>query len=270
MEQTSIYICKPILRKYQTVATITKKDHKRTRSIDNYMKHINIKVDALAFLGSTFTQEDLTDIILDGLNDEYKSITEAVNGRDTPISFPKLSEQFLNCELTLSFLTKSQPQHLPTTSNHAQNRPPTGDPITTLTLEIKTVRMVMVRDTIVLVKVVVNHIEPKVIVWDDDQCFASSLKNLTKSFTLHIRFRNRRESILFSFHVLTTPWCFSHIHDHGFCIQVHPIIAPMIGRTCLFVHLTMVVKRFKSAMAWDSIFPTRVPIRFLVKLVTYI
>lgn len=45
--------------------------------------------------------EDLIDIVLVGLGDEYISVVDAINARDSPISFPELHEKLLNLEATL-------------------------------------------------------------------------------------------------------------------------------------------------------------------------
>ena len=45
--------------------------------------------------------EDLLEKILDGVRSEYQSIIDAVNGRDTLISFDELNEKLINKEITL-------------------------------------------------------------------------------------------------------------------------------------------------------------------------
>ena len=45
--------------------------------------------------------EDLLEKILDGLRSEYQYVIDAVNGRDTPISFDELHEKLINKEITL-------------------------------------------------------------------------------------------------------------------------------------------------------------------------
>ena len=52
---------------------------KGTKDIDSYMQLIKTKADALALLGSPLDPEDLTDIILDGLGDDYKSVMESIH-----------------------------------------------------------------------------------------------------------------------------------------------------------------------------------------------
>lgn len=95
---------------------------KGSKSIDEYMQLIRAKADALALLGNAVDPEDLTYIIFDGLNDDYKTIIESVQGRDTHIAFAELHEKLINRELTISALAQA-PQQLPITANHAQQRP---------------------------------------------------------------------------------------------------------------------------------------------------
>jgi len=57
--------------------------------------------------------EDLTDKILDGLDDDYKELVRAVQACDTSISFDELHEKFLSFEATSS----SHATPLPITAN---------------------------------------------------------------------------------------------------------------------------------------------------------
>lgn len=84
------------------------------------MQLIKTKADALALLCSPLDAEDLTDIILDGLNDDYKFVIESIHGRDTPTSFAELHEKLLNRE---NAITSAQPQQspFPVTANYVQN-----------------------------------------------------------------------------------------------------------------------------------------------------
>lgn len=99
-----------------------KQSTKGTKSIDEYMQQIRAKADGLALLGSAMDPEDLTDIVLDGLNDDYKAIIEAIHGRETPISFAELHEKLINRELAVTAATNASPS-LPITANVAQQRP---------------------------------------------------------------------------------------------------------------------------------------------------
>ena len=56
-------------------------------------------VDKLALLGKPMNDEDLIEKILDELDNEYKSIVDAIEGRETLISFDKLHEKLINKEL---------------------------------------------------------------------------------------------------------------------------------------------------------------------------
>ena len=59
------------------------------------------RVYELMSLGKPMDNEDLLEKILDGLGSEYQYIIDAVNGRDTPISFNELHEKLINKEITL-------------------------------------------------------------------------------------------------------------------------------------------------------------------------
>lgn len=85
------------------------------------MQSIKSKADSLDLLGSPVDHEDLTDIILEGLDDDYKYVIDYVHSRDTPIYFSELHEKFINRELTLS--TPAPPaQTYPITANHVQQQ----------------------------------------------------------------------------------------------------------------------------------------------------
>lgn len=74
---------------------------KGTQSISEYLRTIKAKSDELALLGKPMDKEDLTEQILAGLSEDYKPKIDAINGRDNPISFPKLHERLLNREAML-------------------------------------------------------------------------------------------------------------------------------------------------------------------------
>ena len=99
-----------------------KQSVKGTKTIDEYMQQIKVKADALALLGDPMHQEDLTDAFLDGLSDDYKPTIEAVQARDTPISFTELHEKLITRELVLTTTARPLQQQLPITANHAQTR----------------------------------------------------------------------------------------------------------------------------------------------------
>ncbi|PON74636.1 Zinc finger, CCHC-type [Trema orientale] len=74
---------------------------KGSKSINEYMQAIKTRSDELALLGKPVDNEDPIDKVLEGLGDEYKSIIDAVNARETPISFSELHEKLLNKEASL-------------------------------------------------------------------------------------------------------------------------------------------------------------------------
>lgn len=61
------------------------------------MQQIKTIVDELALLGTILSQEDITEYIIEGLDPtQYQSIIDAVQARDTPITFEELHEKFIN------------------------------------------------------------------------------------------------------------------------------------------------------------------------------
>lgn len=63
--------------------------------------------------------EDLTDIILAGLPDDYKTVVDSVNARDLPITFAELHEKLINHETAL-LSQNVQFQTVPITADHVQ------------------------------------------------------------------------------------------------------------------------------------------------------
>ncbi|RVW54104.1 Retrovirus-related Pol polyprotein from transposon RE1 [Vitis vinifera] len=99
------------------------KDHlknitKGSQSITDYMQSIKTRADELAALGKPLDQEDLIEKVLEGLDENYQSIIDAVNGRDSTISFDELHEKLINKELSLR--NKISPSPRPA-SAHATN-----------------------------------------------------------------------------------------------------------------------------------------------------
>ena len=95
---------------------------KGSQIITDYMQFIKCHVDQLAALGKPLDHEDLINKILDGLNDDYKIITDIVQNRETPILFDELHEKSINRELALKHLQSSHSQFL-VTANMASGCP---------------------------------------------------------------------------------------------------------------------------------------------------
>ena len=80
---------------------------KGSQSITDYMQSIKARTDELAALGKPLDHEDLIEKILEGLDEQYQSVIDAVNGRDTTISFDELHEKLINKELSLRNMSSS-------------------------------------------------------------------------------------------------------------------------------------------------------------------
>ena len=80
------------------------------------MQVIKTRVDELSLLGKPINDEVFNDQVLEGLSDEYKSVIDAINARDTSISFAELHEKLLNKEASLQTAQPS-PLSLPSTTN---------------------------------------------------------------------------------------------------------------------------------------------------------
>ena len=63
--------------------------------------------------------EDLIEKILEGLDDDYQSIINAINGHDTPISFDELHEKLINNELSLHQRTNTSSLSATVNPTHA-------------------------------------------------------------------------------------------------------------------------------------------------------
>ena len=102
---------------------------KGPQTVTKFMHSIKACTDQLALLGYPIKHEDVIDKVLEGLDPAYQGIIDAVNARDTSISFAELHEKLINRELTL----KAQPlitgfpasAHATTTSrSNIRNHPP--------------------------------------------------------------------------------------------------------------------------------------------------
>lgn len=65
--------------------------------------------------GKPFDHEDIIEKIMDGLDDDYQPVIDAINGRDIQISFDELHEKLINNELLLHQKISSSP--LPASAN---------------------------------------------------------------------------------------------------------------------------------------------------------
>ena len=80
-------------------------------------------MDQLAILGKAVDHEDKLDLILGGLPDDYKTVVDQIEGRDTPPTITELHEKLLNHEAKLLANPEITPSSVHVTANVAQQRP---------------------------------------------------------------------------------------------------------------------------------------------------
>lgn len=74
---------------------------KGTKSINEYLQGLTTRFDELALLGKALDHEDQIKFILDGLPEEYKTMADQIEGRDTAPSLSEIHEKLLNQEAKL-------------------------------------------------------------------------------------------------------------------------------------------------------------------------
>ncbi|KAG6755697.1 hypothetical protein POTOM_041530 [Populus tomentosa] len=94
---------------------------KGSMGVSKFLQTIKARADELATLGAPVDAEDLSDQILEGLGDDYKELTRAVQARDNPISFYELHEKLLNFEASLQYVSHPDQSYFPA-SAHLANR----------------------------------------------------------------------------------------------------------------------------------------------------
>ena len=81
---------KPSRGRIKQVKNQLKHITKGSMGVSEFLQTIKARADELATLGAPVDAEDLSDRILEGLGDDYKELTRAVQARDNPISFDEL------------------------------------------------------------------------------------------------------------------------------------------------------------------------------------
>ena len=92
---------KPSRGRVKQVKALLKNSTKGTQSITDFLHSVKARADELALLGAPVDDDDLTERILDELDDDYKELVRAVQARDNPISFDELHEKLLTFEASL-------------------------------------------------------------------------------------------------------------------------------------------------------------------------
>lgn len=96
---------------------------KGNKSIDEYLQGIMTKLDQLAILGKPFEHEDQVELILEGLSDDYKTVVDQSEGKDTPLSITEIHEWLLNHEAKLIAVRGTSSSVVPSSANVVQHRP---------------------------------------------------------------------------------------------------------------------------------------------------
>lgn len=96
---------------------------KGDKTIDDYMRGLITRFDQLALLGKPLDHEDKIEFIIDGLPEEYKTITDQVEGREISPSIIEIHEKLINKEAKLLALTASSSSAAPVSAHMAASRP---------------------------------------------------------------------------------------------------------------------------------------------------
>lgn len=89
---------------------------KGTKSINEYVQGLTAIFDQLVLLGKPEDPKDQVDFILEGLPDDYKTLIDQVEGRDTTPSITELHEKLINHEAKLQS-KQPAPAYVPVTAN---------------------------------------------------------------------------------------------------------------------------------------------------------
>ena len=116
---------KPSRGHYKQLQQQLKAATKGDKSISEYVQGLTAIFDQLALLGKAEDLEDQIEAILGGLPDDYKTLVDQVEGRDSAPSIPELHEKLINFETKLK---SKQAPLLPTpVSAHYTNPRGTGN-----------------------------------------------------------------------------------------------------------------------------------------------
>lgn len=66
---------------------------KGNKSIDEYLQGAITKLDQLAILGKQYDHEYQVEVILGGLPEDYKTVVDQIEGKDTPPSITEIHER---------------------------------------------------------------------------------------------------------------------------------------------------------------------------------
>ncbi|XP_019058276.1 PREDICTED: uncharacterized protein LOC109116754 [Tarenaya hassleriana] len=197
-----------------------RRHNKGAKSIDEYMRFFKIKADELALLGKPMDHEDLVDLILVGLGDEYKAVKDAVHARDTSISFIELHEMLIWLSLNHRIFRSPPMLHTPvavplSVLAVADNTQPTIIGCHLLRQTLSRTRADLLGPTLENA----NCVAPKVIV----QGLVTFSQHRSPGPPISSRLHHRT-----SLHgvpqLITRLYLLHNLHHHGYLIPVHPIM----------------------------------------------
>uniref|UniRef100_A0A1J3J5G1 Retrovirus-related Pol polyprotein from transposon TNT 1-94-like beta-barrel domain-containing protein n=1 Tax=Noccaea caerulescens TaxID=107243 RepID=A0A1J3J5G1_NOCCA len=89
-------------------------------SIQPILLGLTTRFDQLALLGKVIDLEDQIEYVLEGLPEEYKTLIDQVESRDSPPTLTELHEKLINHEVKI--VTAEPAPHMPVSANVATNR----------------------------------------------------------------------------------------------------------------------------------------------------
>lgn len=95
---------------------------KGNKSVDEYIQGVTTRMDQLAILGKPLDHEDQVEVILAGLPEEYKTVVDQIEGKDTPPTIPDVHERLRNHEAKLLYAAAMTSTVAPITANAVQQR----------------------------------------------------------------------------------------------------------------------------------------------------
>ncbi|KAG7582826.1 Integrase catalytic core [Arabidopsis suecica] len=113
---------KPSWGHIQQLRLQLKHQTKGEKTIDDYMQGLTTRFDQLALLGKPLEHEEQIEFIFQGLPEEYKSVVDQVEGRDTPPSITEVHEKLINKEAKLLATSLSASSVAPISANVATSR----------------------------------------------------------------------------------------------------------------------------------------------------
>lgn len=95
---------------------------KGTKTVDEYVQGLTTRFDQLALLAKVMDHEDQLEAILEGLPEEFKTVADQLESRDTPPSITEVHEKLINFEAKLQASATVPATPSPVTANMAGYR----------------------------------------------------------------------------------------------------------------------------------------------------